>query len=140
MSAFIHGGRYGYREALHLTITMAGITTTLCGVVWLSSPILHRKQTWIGLALKTTLETGVMLFLYTAAVVWWRDQWTPEKGMTDAAAFMPIVGHINAAFFAEYGFLEFLVVVTPLVAILSGVLTPAFDFLQRPHQLKSAEG
>jgi hypothetical protein len=140
MRAAIHGGSYAFSEALHLTIAMAGITTVLCGMVWLLSPILHKKQTWFRLALWTALETGVVLAFYTGLVYWWREQWTPEKGLTDGAAFLPVVGHINAAFFSDFLFLEFLMVVTPLMAILSGVLTPAFDFLQRPHQLKRAEG
>jgi hypothetical protein len=136
MSAGIHGGAYAYGEALHVTVAMAGITTVLCGIVWLLSPLLHKKQTLLGLALRTTLEAGLMMALYTGLVVWWRDQWTPQKGMTETTAFMPIIGHINAAFFSDFLFVEFLIVVTPLLAVLAGVLTPAFDFMRRPRQLK----
>jgi hypothetical protein len=140
MSAVIHGGAYAFSEALHLTIAMAGIATVLCSIVWLLSPILHKKQTWVGLALCTTLEAGVMLALYAGLVVWWRDQWTPQKGMTEAAAFMPVIGHINAVFFSDFLFLEFLIVVTPLLAVVAGILTPVFDFLQRHRQLRERRG
>jgi hypothetical protein len=85
---------------------------------------------------KTVLETGVVLALYTVAVIAWREHWTPEKGMSESAAFMPFVGHINAAFFSDFLWLEYLVAVVPFVSVLSGVLTSAFDFLQRPQQLK----
>jgi len=66
-----------------------------------------------------------------------RQHWTAEKGMSDSAAFMPFVGHINAAFFSDFLWLEYIVAVIPFVSLLSGVLTPG-DFLQRPEQLKKS--
>jgi len=57
--------------------------------------------------------------------------------MSDSAAFMPFVGHINAAFFSDFLWLEYIVAVIPFVSLLSGVLTPG-DFLQRPEQLKKS--
>jgi hypothetical protein len=136
MGAQVQGGFYTYREAVLLAIEMSLLTTALTATVWIVSPYIHRQATWISLAIKTVLETGFVLALYTAAVFTWRQHWTPEKGMSESAAFMPFVGHINAAFFAEFLWLEYLVAVVPFVSLLSGVLTPALDFMQRPRQLK----
>ena len=45
--------------------------------------------------------------------------------MSDSAAFLPFVGHINAAFFSDFLWLEYLVAVVPLMSLLSGILTVA---------------
>ena len=129
----------GYRtlsQAIHLTIEMSVLTTVLAAITWFVSRRIHRRATWIGLAIKTALETAVVLTLYTALVIFWREQWTPEKGLSDSAAFMPVVGHINAEFFADFGWLTYLVVVVPFVSLLSGVLTSLFNFLQNQTQIQ----
>lgn len=136
MGAQVQDGVYTYGEAVRLAIQMSLLTTGLTATVWIVSPYAHKQVTRISLAVKTVLETGVVLALYTAAVIAWRQHWTPERGMSDSAAFMPFVGHINATFFSDFLWLEYLVAVVPFVSLLSGVLTPAFDFLQRSHQLK----
>lgn len=133
MPAAIHGGAYSFDQALHLVFEMSGITTALVSIVWLLSPLIHKQQTWIGLAVKTGLETGLVLLFYTVAVLLWRGMWGNINWLQklDASGFMPIVGSVNAEFFMEFLWLEYLVCVTPLMALLSGLLTPSFDFLQK---------
>jgi hypothetical protein len=101
------------------------LTTCLTAVVWIASSYIHKRVTWLSLGIKTALETGGVLILYTAAVLAWRNNWTHEKGMSDSAAFLPFVGHINAAFFSDFLWLEYLVAVVPLMSLLSGILTVA---------------
>lgn len=138
MNRAVGGGAYTLRQAVLLTVAMAGVTTVLAAVVWIVSPFFHKRQTWLGLAFKTAVETGVILCLYTGAVVAWRQNWTPAKGLTEEAAFMPVIGHLNATFFSDFLWLEYLIVVVPLVSILSGVLMSLFDVLQSQRQLKPA--
>ena len=135
MHATVNGGFYTRNEALWLVIAMSVITCCLVTVVWMASPYIHRSQGWIGLAIKTSLETWLILALYTSAVFMWRDQWTPAKGMTEEAAFMPVIGHVNAAFFAEFGWLEYFIAIVPAMSVLSGILTSVMDSLQRPRQI-----
>jgi hypothetical protein len=130
MNQSVAGGAHNFRQALLLTIEMSGITTALTALVWIVSPYLHKQQTWIGLAIKTTVETGLILILYTAAVFAWRQNWTPAKGLTEDAAFMPVLGHVNAEFFSDFLWLEYLVAVIPLVSILSGVLSSCSIFFK----------
>ena len=114
-----------HHEAALLTIQMAMLTTCLTAVVWIASSYIHKRVTWLSLGIKTALETGSVLILYTAAVLAWRNNWTPEKGLSESAAFLPFVGHINAAFFSDFLWLEYLVAVVPLMSLLSGILTVA---------------
>ncbi len=137
MNRAVGGGAYTLRQAILLTVAMSGLTTTLAAVVWIVSPFLHKRQTWLGLAFKTSLETGAILCLYTAVVFEWRQNWTPAKGFTEEAAFMPVLGHLNATFFSDFLWLEYLIAVVPFVSILSGVLMSLFDSLQSQHQLES---
>jgi hypothetical protein len=137
MSKQVGGGVLPLPEAIRLVVEMSLLTTTLAAIVWAAHPRIHRQGTWIGLAIKTTLETALILILYTAAVLFWRNEWTPGKGMSESAAFMPVIGHINAEFFSDFLWLEYLLVVVPLVSFLSGVLTVSFDVLQRRQQVKS---
>jgi len=138
MGAQVRGGVYTQSEAVRLAIQMSLLTVGLTAIVWIVSPYVHKQVTWKSLAVKTVLETALVLAVYTAAVIAWRQHWSPERGMSDSAAFMPFLGHINAPFFADFLWLEYLVAVVPFVSLLSGVLMPAFDFLQRPQQLKKA--
>lgn len=124
-------------DARSLTFKMSFIMTAFASVIWLASPHIHNQQRWVRLAIKTALETAAILAIYGVAVVAWRQNWTPEKGLTEAAAFGPILGHVNAEFFAEYGFLEYFIFVVPLVAVISGLLSSSFDFIQlRDHSRK----
>ncbi len=117
MGAQVQGGFYTYRGAVILTVEMSLLTTGLTAIVWIVSPYLHQHSTWISLTIKTALETGLVLTLYAAAVFAWRQQWTLEKGMSESAAFMPFVGQVNAAFFAEFLWLEYLVAVVPFASL-----------------------
>ena len=86
MSRAVGGGVHNFRQAVLLTVAMSGVTTTLAAVVWTISPFLHKRQTWIGLAIKTTVETGLILIIYTAVVFVWRQNWTPTQGLSEEAA------------------------------------------------------
>lgn len=59
--------------------------------------------------------------------------------MTDSAAIGPIVGPVNAEFFAEYGFLEYFIVVVPLASVVSGLLSASIDCIRVRRQLRTAE-
>jgi hypothetical protein len=119
------GNFYTYNEAVLLTIQMALLTTCLTAVVWIVSPYVHKNLNRISLGVTTVVETVIVLALYTAVVFAWRQNWRPEKGLSESAAFMPFVGHINAAFFSDFLWLEYLVAVVPLMSLLSGILTAA---------------
>ena len=136
MQTWTKGG-YTYRQTISLAFQMATLTTCLVLLVWLMSSAIHTNGTWLSLGIKTALETALVLSIYIAAVVIWRNSWTPEKGFTDEAAFMPIVGHVNAAFFSDFGWLNYLVVVVPIVSILSGALTSTFDMMLHPAKVTS---
>ena len=127
----VAGRAYSFHQAVILTVAMSAITTGLTAIVWIVSLFFHKRRPWLRLALKTTSETAVILILFVVVVSAWRQSWTPAKGLSDEAAFMPVVGHVNAAFFSDYLWLEYLVVVIPLVSITSGLLTSGFDFFQR---------
>jgi hypothetical protein len=118
-------------DAIPLAVEMAAIVTCLAIIVWFLAPRIHRRLGLAGLTLAVALETATVNIAYMAIVLAWRDSWTPARGMTESAAFMPILGHVNAEFFAEAGFLEFLIVVIPFVALLSGVLTFGFALLEK---------
>lgn len=126
MDATVHGGARTYSQAVRLTASMACLTTALALIVWVLAPSLHKRSTRISLALKSAGETMVVLGFYTVTVLVWRESWTPARGLTDDAAFMPIVGHVNATFFSEFLWLEYLVVVIPLVSLFSGILVYLF--------------
>jgi hypothetical protein len=113
---------------------MAAIVTCLTMVVWFLAPRIHRQLGRAVFALAVALETAAATLAYVAIVLAWRESWTPAQGLTESAAFMPILGHVNAEFFAEAGFLEFLIVVIPFVALLSGILTFGFALLERKIQ------
>jgi hypothetical protein len=136
MGMSVAGGARSFSQATILTIEMSLLTTVLASIVWLLSPRLHKEQTWLGLAVRTAIETAAILILYTALVLVWRQQWKPADGLSASAAFLPFIGNVNAAFFSEFLWLEYLICVIPLTAILSGVLTSSFDFLQDRRQLK----
>lgn len=131
MHALIDGGFYSRHEAILLVTEMALITTCLATIVWLAAPYIHPNAGRIGIAIRAVLETWLLLVLYTSAVVICRDHWTPAKGMSEYAAFMPVIGHVNAAFFAEAGWLEYVIVVIPAMSVLSGLLALCLDFYQR---------
>jgi hypothetical protein len=121
-------------DALQLVLEMGGILTFLTVIVWLIAPRIHRRIRLSGLAIRTTLETAAILLAYVALVCVWRDTWTPARGMSESAAFMPFLGHVNAAFLAEAGPIGFVIAVVPFVAILSGILTLAAEFWRRRHE------
>jgi hypothetical protein len=126
-----HDGSPPLPDATSLTVEMATIVTGLAIVVWFLASRIHRRLGLAGLTLAVALETATVNIIYMVIVLAWRESWTSARGMTETAAFMPILGHVNAEFFAEAGFWEFLIVVIPFVALLSGILTFGFALLER---------
>jgi hypothetical protein len=123
MGKQIKDGVYPVSEAISLTIEMSALITALTVIAWLLSGRIRRNATRIGRSVIAAIGTLTILSLYTYVVETWRDHWTPEKGLTESAAFMPVLGHMNAAFFADFGWLGYLLVVVPLAALLSGSIT-----------------
>ena len=136
MAARSNEGYYTRSEAVRLTAEMALVTTVLVCIVWLASPFFHREQTWLRLAVKTAVESAGILVLYTTVVMVWRNSWKPEKGLTDSAQFGPVVGHLNAQFLSDFGWLQYIVIIVPPVALMAGVLVPSLDFLCSRRQLR----
>ena len=133
-------GRNGFPpkpDAVPLVLEMGCVVTALTVIVWLIGARLHRRMGLAGITIGTIFETAVILFAYTALVLAWRESWTPARGMTESAAFLPILGHLNAEFFGNEGFWEFLIVVLPFVSVVSGALTFGGELIQRRHQLDS---
>jgi hypothetical protein len=128
----VKGGVYSFSQALFLAFKLSVLTTILTSLVWLLSPLFHKQQSKLELAIKTAVESGLILIIYTAVVFFWRQQWSPEKGMSEAGAFIPFLHHVNAEFFSEFLWMEYLVCVVPVVAILSGILT--WSFLPTPSK------
>lgn len=118
-------------DAVPLVLEMGCVVTALTVIAWVIGKRLHRRMGLVGTTIGTTLETAVILFAYTALVLAWREGWTPARGMSESAAFLPILGHINAEFFGNEGFWEFLIVVLPFISLLSGVLTFGFEFIHK---------
>jgi hypothetical protein len=127
-------GRNGFPpkpDAVPLVLEMGCVVTALTVIVWVIGKRLHRRMGLAGVTIGTTLETAAILFAYTALVLAWREGWTPARGMSESAAFLPILGHVNAEFFGNEGFWEFLIVVLPFISLFSGALTFGFEFIQR---------
>src|SRR5579871_5136330 len=61
MNRVVGGGSYTFGHAILLSIALSGITTSLATLVWTVSLFLHKEQTWLGLALKTSVETAITL-------------------------------------------------------------------------------
>jgi hypothetical protein len=136
MSLQVKDGVLPFLEARRLVVELSVLTAALSAAVWIANPLVHRQGTWIKLAVTITLETALILILYTAAVFVWRDHWNPADGMSEPAQFMPIVGHVNAQFFSDFLWLEYLCVVVPIVSLVSGALSLSFTSLQSPQHIK----
>ncbi len=120
--ALINGGYYRESEAFFLVAKMGLIITVLVGIVWLL--VLRRvaaERAW-RLAWNVAWKTALVLLAYALIVVARRQFWTPSQGLGDSPMFLPLVGHVNGAFFSEFRWLSFVFVVVPIVGSFSGLL------------------
>jgi hypothetical protein len=135
MSSVIKGGAYSLSEARALVLKMSIITMIMLSLSVIPSARSPQFKSRISLFLSTVFWAAIPLFAYTSWVFWWRERWTPEKGMDEYAAFGPVVGHVNAAFFAEFNFLTYLLIVLPALSIIAGVLSIVYARLIRQKPL-----
>jgi uncharacterized membrane protein len=122
--------------ARRLTIELAGIICFLLLPVQVFPTVSWRKRSrlWIG-----TLTFGlalVVLFLYAAFVWEWREHWDISQGLSENAAFGPLVGHINAFFFAEFNGLAYVIAVAPIVAISVAIMTLVGSGREDPSEVE----
>jgi hypothetical protein len=126
MSAIVKGAGYSASEARTLVWQMSLVTMILLSLSAIPSMKPLQQEGRLRILLETVFWAAIPLFAYTSWVFWWRERWTPEKGMDEYAAFGPVVGHINAAFFAEFKFLSYLLFVLPVLSIVAGILSIAY--------------
>jgi hypothetical protein len=122
IAAQIRGGVYSHNQALALVLKMGLITTALTGVTWFYAGRLRkvaerRLMIW-GVIWRTALLEAGYAFLVVAR----RQLWRPSQGLGDSNMFLPIVGRLNAQFFAEWKWLSFLLLVVPAAGVISGIL------------------
>jgi hypothetical protein len=120
ISSVVHGGLYGRNRALSLVAEMGLLIASLTSTVWLF--VKRQKDSPLRFAWRVVWKTAAVLMLYALAVMVRRQLWKSDQGVSDSAMFLPVVGHINAAFFSEYGWLTFLLEVIPIIAFVSGLL------------------
>jgi hypothetical protein len=123
MNSFISGGAVSFSAARLLTIELAVIMCFLLLPVQVLPALLWRKRSrlWIGMC--TFGLAFIVLFLYAAYVWEWREHWDISKGLSENAAFGPIVGHINAFFFKEFMGLAYVIAVVPIVSISVAIMS-----------------
>jgi hypothetical protein len=95
MNALIEGGYRNFSQSIFLVLEMSAIATGLTSIVWMVSPRFHRLATWLGLGIRTALETALILTLYAAAVFLWRNQWTAQKRMSEIGSLTFGCGHLS---------------------------------------------
>ena len=122
MKMQILGGYYGQDQALTLVAKMALIITILTCVIWLLVDRRRAKRQGWRLGWSAVWKTWGVLSAYVAVVLVRRQLWTPSQGMSDSAQFLPVVGHTNAQFLAEFQWLSFVIQVIPIVGLISGSL------------------
>jgi hypothetical protein len=67
-------------------------------------------------------KAALLLFGYGLLVVVWRQSWTPSRGTSDDAMFLPVLGGVNAAFFSEVGWIIYFVELVPILTVVAGLL------------------
>jgi hypothetical protein len=116
----IEGGRWTKQEAIFWTFQMAIVSAMLASIaLLLSSYLFSPLKTMQGL-LADFFMVGVTLAGYTGVNVWWRNSW---NGDLSKPAFLPLWNDVNAHFFYEWNWLNYLLFLSPLVAIFSAFLS-----------------
>lgn len=122
IGAQIRGGVYSRNQALSLVFKMGLITTILTGLAWLFVRRSRKVDQWSLMVWSVIWRTALLEIGYAFLVVARRQLWKPNQGLGDSNMFLPIVGHLNAQFFAEWKWLSFLLLVVPAVGVISGIL------------------
>jgi hypothetical protein len=122
IAAQIRGGVYSHNQALALVLKMGLITTTLTGVAWFFAGRFRKVGQRSSMVWSVIWRTALLEAGYALIVVARRQLWNPSQGLGDSNMFLPIIGHLNAQFFAEWKWLSFLLLVVPAVGVISGVL------------------
>jgi hypothetical protein len=118
----ISGGHFSHSEAILMVAEMGLLVTLLTTIAWVWSSRAIKKRTVFATWWSAASRTFMILLLYWLVVFLRRQLWTPNQGVNDDAMFLPLVGHINAVFFAEFGWLLFLIGIIPCMGIVSGVV------------------
>ncbi len=117
----ISGGYLSHGQAISVVTKMGLLLTVLTSGAWIwSSRQTSNKKTFLAVWRSAALRTFVVLFFYWLVVFIRREIWTPSQGVNDDAMFLPFIGHVNAVFFAEVGWLSFLIGIIPCMGIVSG--------------------
>jgi hypothetical protein len=122
-SPLIRDGYYVWREAVLLVIQMGLIMSILSGAIWFfqSRRVQCNRSLWKqgwGVFGGTALINLAYVFL----VFMRRELWDPSQGINEDAMFLPLVGHVNGAFFSEFRWLSFVVFVIPMIGLISAML------------------
>ena len=122
MAAQIRGGVYSHNHALALVLKMGLLTTILTGVVWFFAGRFRKITKWKLMVWSAMWRTALLEAGYALLAVARRQLWRPSQGLGDSNMFFPIVGHLNAQFFAEWKWLSFLLLVVHAMGVISGIL------------------
>jgi hypothetical protein len=136
MNSRIAGGYFSAREARLLTSEMAGIICLLLLPVQALAPIFHRGKGKLWISIAVLFESFLVLLLYSGFVWWWRENWDISKGLSENAAFGPLVGHVNATFFSGFDGLAFMIGVIPAAAGSAAILAITGSRLEKATGLE----
>jgi hypothetical protein len=122
MKSRISGGYFSSGEARLLTAQMASIVCLLLLPVQALAPYMRRKRSKLWITFGTFGAALAVLLLYPGFVWWWREHWDISKGLSENAAFGPVLGHLNATFLSGFDGLAYAVGVAPPVSAIAAVL------------------
>jgi hypothetical protein len=119
-NAEIKGGYFTRHEAIFWTFQMAIVTALLVSLtIGFSVYLLRARKAGRG-AFADFLTVALTLIGYTALSFFWRDSW---NGDLSKPAFLPLWNDVNSHFFYEWNWLSYLLFVSPVVAMVSAVLS-----------------
>lgn len=139
-SPLTDGGSESKSQASVRVEEMGAILTLLVVAVILVNGRLKAKRSLFKSAWSVGWKVVLVLLGYGVLVESWREFWTPARGLSDTAMFLPVVGSVNARFFAEVGWLIYLFQVAPLLSIISVVLYVLDLKLSRVNNERSFDG
>jgi hypothetical protein len=139
LNSRISEGILSLGTARRLTIEMAGIICFILLPVQGLPLVLRHKVSRLWVSISTLVMAVIVLLLYAGFVWEWREHWDISKGLSESAAFGPLVGHINAQFFSGYDGLSYIIGVVPVVAITVAIMTLLDWDWTANHQSKSPE-
>ena len=121
MTSLVKGGFYNYDVALSLVLKMGLILTTMTAAVWVARKKC-RNKTERQAVWTVSWQSALLGIVYVSLALMRRELWRPDQKLSDDSMFLPIVGHVNAQFFSETGWLSFLLLVVPAMGAISGLL------------------